>query len=94
LPRHPSQLYEAFLEGLLLFIIVNILLKFDSIREKRGMLFGLFVLLYSIFRFMVEFLREPDLQLGFMIFSLSMGQVLSLTFTFCSLIFLYVLKRK
>jgi phosphatidylglycerol:prolipoprotein diacylglycerol transferase len=74
-PRHPSQLYEAFFEGLLLFVI----LWFYKDRKKRdGDVFALFLILYGLFRTFCEFFRLPDAQLGFVLGPLSMGQVLSL----------------
>ena len=76
LPRHPSQLYEAFLEGLCLFII----LWWFSTRPRPLMaVSALFLLCYGLFRFAVEFMREPDAHLGYLGFGwLTMGQVLSL----------------
>ena len=62
-PRHPSQLYEAGLEGLLLFAILNWMFWRTDARYKPGLLFGGFVLGYGLFRFIVEFFREPDRQL-------------------------------
>ena len=73
--RHPSQLYEAFFEGLVLFTIIW------SVRNKRlfdGWLFWLYLTLYGTFRFFIEFVRQPDQQLGFVLGPLSMGQVLCL----------------
>ena len=79
LPRHPSQLYEATLEGLLLFIILFLLAKFTRIRQKSGLLSSLFLMLYSCARMFVEQFREPDEQLGFLFdYQITMGQVLSL----------------
>ena len=75
LNRHPSQLYEAILEGLVLFIILNYFYK--KYRNKDGIISSLFLIFYSLFRFFVEFLREPDPQLGLILFNLSMGQILS-----------------
>jgi len=74
LPRHPSQLYEALLEGLVLFIVLWLLS-----RRKRGdgLLIGTMVALYGVFRIFVEYFREPDIQLGFMAGGLTMGQLLS-----------------
>ena len=73
LPRHPSQLYEACLEGLLLFVIVYIL----SLKTKiNGMMISAFLFFYGLFRFILEFFRQPDAQIGFVIWSFSMGQVL------------------
>ena len=79
IPRHPSQIYEAALEGILLFIILNILVKVNLL-IKRGFISSIFLILYSVFRFFIEFFREPDPQLGYLFFSLSMGQILSLLF--------------
>jgi phosphatidylglycerol---prolipoprotein diacylglyceryl transferase len=74
LPRHPSQLYEAFLEGPVIFCILWALGR----RERpAGILFWAFIALYGIVRFLVEFSREPDYQLGFIIGKFSMGQLLS-----------------
>lgn len=75
LPRHPSQLYQAFLEGLVLFLI----LWFYSRKPRPTMaVSGLFLLCYGVFRFVVEFARQPDAQLGYLAFGwLTMGQVLS-----------------
>lgn len=76
LPRHPSQLYEALLEGCVLFIILWI---FSARLRARGAVSGLFLLLYGIFRFSLEFLREPDQQMGYLAFGwLTTGQLLSL----------------
>lgn len=71
--RHPSQLYEAFFEGLVLFAILWALRK-----KKRvdGFLFGLYIIGYGLIRFIIEFFREPDVQLGYVIGYLSMGQIL------------------
>ena len=74
-PRHPSQLYEAFFEGLLLFVV----LWFYKDRKKRdGDVFAMFLMLYGAFRIFCEFFREPDTQLGSVLGPFSMGQVLSL----------------
>ena len=89
LNRHPSQLYEAFLEGILLFLILNYLYK--TLSRQSGLISSIFLILYSLFRFLVEFTREPDAQLGFIIFSFTMGQVISI-FTFLVGIYLYFLK--
>ena len=78
LPRHPSQLYEAFSEGLLLFLILYFALKSPHLRERRGVIAGLFLAFYGLFRFAVEFTREPDAHLGFILEGLTMGQILSL----------------
>lgn len=74
-PRHPSQLYEAILEGLVLLVVMLVLA-----RERRpdGFLLGVMLTLYGVFRIAVEFVREPDAQLGFILGPLTMGQLLSL----------------
>jgi len=74
LPRHPSQLYECLLEGVLLFVI---LWWIKDRPLRKGTLFCLFLFLYSILRFFVEFFREPDPQLGFVFSLMTMGQILS-----------------
>lgn len=73
-PRHPSQLYEAFLEGLVLFAI---LMWFSRKPRPRASVIGLFMLLYGVFRFSVEFVREPDSHIGYDLFNwMTRGQVL------------------
>jgi len=76
LPRHPSQLYEAGLEGLLLFIILGWLAWRTDALKHRGRIGGLFLLGYALARFAVEFVREPDSQLGFLYAGATMGQLL------------------
>ena len=75
LPRHPSQLYEMVFEGIVLFIILNLF-----IRKPRptGSVSGLFLVCYGIFRFIIEFFRQPDEQLGLFLNFISMGQILCL----------------
>ncbi len=75
LPRHPSQLYQAALEGLVLLIILWL---FSRKPHPTGAVTGLFGMLYGVFRFGVEFVREPDAQLGFVLGPLTQGQLLSL----------------
>lgn len=91
LPRHPSQLYEATLEGIVLFAILFSLSHFTNIRKYRGALGGLFIALYGIFRILIENFRQPDEQLGeidFGLFSLTMGQILSLPLIIAGIILL------
>ncbi len=76
--RHPSQLYEAATEGLLLLIVLILLSRNNAVRKRKGLLSGTFLALYGIFRFCVEFFREPDAQLGFLYAGATMGQILSL----------------
>jgi len=94
LPRHPSQLYEAFLEGIVLFIIVNGLERFTRIRERPGALSGVFLIGYGIARIIAEFFREPDAFLGFLAFGLTMGQILSLPFVLIGLVLLLRPQRR
>ena len=75
--RHPSQLYEAILEGIILFLILTHFRKKNYL-DKPGLISGLFLIFYSIFRFTIEFFRIPDEQLGYLILNLSMGQIISL----------------
>jgi len=76
IPRHPSQLYEAVLEGVLMFAI---LWWYSGKKPQRGRVSGLFLMLYGVCRFMIEFLRVPDVQLGYLAWHwVTMGQLLSL----------------
>jgi len=75
-PRHPSQLYEAFFEGFVLLVLLNILFMKTNLREKPGFLCGVFIGGYGIFRFFIEYFREPDALLGLLWLNLSMGQML------------------
>ena len=88
LSRHPSQLYEAILEGVILFIILMYFKNKDYLK-KPGLISGLFLIFYSIFRFFIEFVRVPDEQLGYLIFELSMGQIISLIFFVIGIILFY-----
>lgn len=73
-PRHPSQLYQAFFEGLVLFLVLH----FSWTRKpKVGVVSGTFMTLYACFRIFMEFFREPDAQVGYLWLGLTMGQVLS-----------------
>ena len=86
-PRHPSQLYECFLEGIILFIILNLI--YFKKNYKTGTVSFAFLFFYGIFRFISEIFREPDAHLGFLIGSLSMGMILSLLMIFLSIILFY-----
>tara|TARA_B100000073_G_C23697247_1_gene558847 strand:- start:249 stop:1031 length:783 start_codon:yes stop_codon:yes gene_type:complete len=88
--RHPSQLYEAFFEGIILFIILNIF-RVKGIKRPAGFISGLFLIFYSIFRFVIEFFRVPDEQIGYLIFDLTMGQIICLIFL---LIGIYLVNNK
>lgn len=90
LPRHPSQLYELALEGAALFTILWLL---KDRRHAPGMMAALFLLLYGLFRFLVEFFREPDPQLGFIAGPFTMGQVLSALTMLAGLVLIFFRKR-
>ena len=93
-PRHPSQLYEAFFEGFLLFIIMLLFIKFTNILNKKGLITALFLSCYGSFRFMIEFFREPDANIGLLYFNFSMGQLLSLPMIVVGLYFIIFIARK
>ena len=91
-PMHPSQLYEAFLEGLVLFLI---LWFFSRQPRPRMAVSGLFLVAYGIFRFTIEFVRMPDVQLGYLAFGwVTMGQVLSLPMILAGVLLLFLAYRK
>ena len=77
--RHPTQLYEAIFEGLILFLIL-IYLRNKGLMKITGLMSSIFLICYSIFRFMIEFLRVPDEQIGYLLFNLTMGQIISCIF--------------
>jgi len=93
LPRHPSQLYESLLEGLCLFIVLFLAARQPDIRRATGLLSGIFITGYGISRFIVEFYREPDMQIGLLLEYFSLGQILSLPMIFAG-IFLICYARK
>ena len=96
LARHPSQLYEALLEGVLIFIVLFALSRRTPARP-RGTFLGVFLVLYGVFRILVEFVREPDAQLGYLWGGwLTMGQVLSAPLVVvgvCVLAYAFVVKK-
>ena len=89
LNRHPSQLYEAIFEGLVLFLIL-IYFRRKGFMKIPGLISSLFLIFYSFFRFVIEFFRVPDEQLGYLFFNLSMGQIMSLTFFIAGI---YLMKK-
>ena len=88
IPRHPSQLYEAFFEGFLLFLILLLLLQFKKIIKSSGILTGCFISIYGFFRFFIEFFREPDNHIGLLYLDFSMGQFLCLPMILIGIIFI------
>ena len=91
IPRHPSQLYEAFLEGIILFSILITLIFKKNI--KIGVCSGLFMILYGVFRILAEQFREPDKQIGYLFDLLSMGSILSLIMLLAGLFILIKIKN-
>jgi phosphatidylglycerol:prolipoprotein diacylglycerol transferase len=90
--RHPSQLYEAFLEGVVLFIIIYTYRKY---KRFNGELMALYLFGYAIFRYIIEYVREPDIQLGFICCGwMTMGQLLCLIMIFISIIFYFIAYKK
>jgi phosphatidylglycerol:prolipoprotein diacylglycerol transferase len=77
-PRHPSQIYQALMEGLLLFLVMFLLARREAIRARFGLLTGIFLIGYAVARITGECFREPDEFLGFLWFGATMGQLLSL----------------
>ena len=88
LSRHPSQLYEAIFEGIILFALL-LYFRNKNYLDRPGLISGLFLIFYSIFRFCIEFFRVPDEQIGYLIFNLSMGQIISLIFIIIGTILFY-----
>ena len=87
LNRHPSQIYEAIFEGIILFFILNFFHR--KLTQKNGLISYLFIIYYSFFRFFVEFTREPDAHIGLIIFGMSMGQLISIIFFITGIILFY-----
>lgn len=94
LPRHPSQIYEALLEGLFLFLILFYFKKKTKIDQNLGSLSGIFLSGYGGARFTVEFFREPDHQIGNVILNFTMGQMLSIPLILLGLILIFFKPKK
>ena len=86
--RHPSQIYEAVFEGIILFILLNYVFR-KFLYKSPGVISALFLIFYSIFRFFIEFTREPDIQIGYILFNLTLGQILSFLFLMFGLFLFY-----
>ena len=91
--RHPSQLYEAFLEGIVLFFMLQFILK-KNFAKKTGQISCLFLVLYSFFRIITEFFRTPDLHIGYLFFNLTLGQLISAAFLSIGLALYFYLKNE
>ncbi|MBO6948836.1 MAG: prolipoprotein diacylglyceryl transferase [Rhodospirillales bacterium] len=94
LPRHPSQLYEAALEGLILFAVVMTLVRMESVRRRPGLLMGTFIAGYGVARIVGEFFREPDAYIGFLAFGTTWGQWLSLPMIAVGVFFILRARRR
>ncbi|TXJ27804.1 MAG: prolipoprotein diacylglyceryl transferase [Afipia sp.] len=93
LPRHPSQLYEAGLEGIVLFIVLALLIRGGALK-RPGLIIGAFAALYGVARITSEFFREPDPQLGFLWGGLTMGMILSVPMIIAGLAFIAAAWRR
>ena len=89
-PRHPSQIYEALSEGVLMFVILNALWKKEYVRVNHGIISACFLITYALSRISMEFFREPDAQIGFLWNFITMGQILSIPFLILGI---YILHR-
>ena len=92
LPRHTSQLYEAILEGIILFLILNILIFIR--KYKIGSSSCIFLIFYGVFRIISEYFREPDIQIGYLFNLFSMGTILSFVMIVSGLVIINSFKRK
>ena len=90
IPRHPSQLYECFLEGIILFFVLNYIARQNV---AKGVTASALLIFYGLFRFIVELFRQPDIHIGLMAFDLSMGQILSLPMMIIGLVLVVVFQR-
>jgi phosphatidylglycerol:prolipoprotein diacylglycerol transferase len=93
LPRHPSQLYEAGLEGILLFTILAVMIRLGALK-RPGLILGSFITLYGLARIVGEHFREPDPQLGFLWGGLTMGMLLSVPMVIAGGILIFLVCRR
>ena len=92
-PRHPSQLYEAALEGLLLLVVLGLMVRMGALK-RPGLIIGAFACVYAVARSFSEFFREPDAQLGFLWGGATMGQLLSIPLLLAGVAFIvYALRH-
>ena len=87
--RHPSQLYEAFFEGIILFLLLRYFFKKNYL-DSPGKISALFLIFYSLFRFFVEFFRTPDPQIGYLVLNLTLGQLISVLFLVTGALLFYL----
>ncbi len=94
IPRHPSQLYEAFGEGILLFLLLLFISNMKKIKRRNGIVLFSFLGLYGLVRVIIENFREPDLQIGYLFCGITMGQLLTVPMIIISIIsIIYILKQ-
>jgi len=93
IPRHPSQIYESILEGIILFILINFLAFKKKSLNTTGLTSGIFLVLYSTFRIISEIFREPDSHLGYFLNYFSMGTLLSLITLFSGFLIIFFIKK-
>ena len=93
LPRHPSQLYEAGLEGILLFLVLALMIRAGALK-RPGLILGSFIAIYAVARIVGEFFREPDPQLGFLWGGLTMGMLLSVPMIVAGIILVVLAWRR
>ena len=86
--RHPSQIYEAIFEGIILFLLLNYFFK-KYLYKTPGLISAIFLVFYSTFRFFIEYTREPDIQIGYILYNLTLGQMLSLLFLIFGIFLFY-----
>lgn len=94
IPRHPSQIYQALMEGLILFCVMWAFARREKIRERFGMLTGLFLIGYGIARIIGEFFRQPDAFLGYLWAGATMGQLLSMPMILAGMVFVWFSRRR
>ena len=87
--RHPSQLYEAFFEGIILFLLGEYFFRKNYL-QSPGKISGLFLIFYSLFRFFTEFFRSPDSQIGYLVLNLTLGQLISILFLIIGTLLFYL----
>ena len=87
--RHPSQLYEAFFEGLVLFFLLGYFFRKNYL-QYPGKISSLFLIFYSLFRFFAEFFRAPDAQIGYLVLNLTQGQLISIFFLVAGIVLFYL----
>ena len=94
LPRHPSQIYEALTEGVFMFIVLNILWRYEYVRKHQGIISAMFLIIYTASRMCMELFREPDDHIGFLFAKITMGQLLSAPLLIFGLGILYKATKK